>query len=143
MSLIRLNNVSMKYEERPVLRNVFFKLLAGERVGLIGKNGTGKTTVLSLILEQIAPTSGTVERAPGLKIGYFSQFSTLDGTRSVQQTLEELFAEVRALESELEQIATALETVEDPDEMERLLERQAAGLDEMTHRDGWDMAAPY
>ena len=68
-----------------------------------------------------------MEREPGLKVGYFSQFSTLDGAKSVQQVLEDLFADLRALEDELDQIATALETVEDPDEMERLLDRQAAG----------------
>ena len=42
MSLLRLNNVTMKYGDKPVLRNVYFKLNEGERVGLIGKNGTGK-----------------------------------------------------------------------------------------------------
>ncbi len=138
MSLIRLHNITMTYEDRPVLRNVYFKLQERERVGLIGKNGTGKTTILKLILEQIAPTGGTVERAPDLKVGYFSQFSTLDGASSAQQVLEELFADVRALEQELDSIATALESVEDPDEMARLLDRQAAGMDEMTHRDGWE-----
>jgi len=138
MSLIRLNNISMKYEERPVLRSVFFKLNEGERVGLIGKNGTGKTTVLRLILDQVEPTSGTVEREPGLKVGYFSQFSALDGSLSVRQVLEDLFADIRALEDDLNRIASALETVEDADEMERLLTRQAAGLDEMTRRDGWE-----
>jgi ATPase subunit of ABC transporter with duplicated ATPase domains len=138
MSLIRLNNVSMKYEDRPVLRNVFFKLNEGERVGLIGKNGTGKTTVLRLILDQIEPTAGAVEREAGLKIAYFSQFSALDGSLSVRQVLEDLFADLRALEEQLNHLAAALETVEDPDEMERLLERQAAGLDEMTRRDGWE-----
>ncbi len=139
MSLIRLNNVSMKYEDRPVLRNVFFKLNEGERVGLIGKNGTGKTTVLRLILEQIEPTAGAVECEPGLKVGYFSQFSALDGSLSVRQVLEDLFADIHALEADLNRIASALEVVEDPDEMERLLERQAAGLDEMTRRDGWEV----
>lgn len=138
MSLIRLNNVSMKYEDRPILRNIYFKLAEGERVGLIGKNGTGKTTVLKLILDQAEPTDGTVERDAHLKVGYFSQFSSLDGHLSVQQVLEELFADLRTLEDDLNKIASALETVEDPDEMERLLERQAAGLDEMTHRDGWE-----
>jgi len=138
MSLIRLNNVTMKYEDHLVLRGVFFKLLAGERVGLVGKNGTGKTTILKLILEQIEPTSGTVERAPNLKVGYFSQFSTLDGTLSVQAILEDLFADIRRVEGELEQIATALETVEDPDAMELLLEKQAHALEEMTRRDGWE-----
>jgi ATPase subunit of ABC transporter with duplicated ATPase domains len=138
MSLLRLNNVTMKYGDKSVLRNVYFKLNEGERVGLIGKNGTGKTTILKLILEQIEPTTGTVERELNLKVGYFSQFSSLDGSRTVQQTLENLFADLRALDEELTQIAAALEIVEDPDEMERLLERQAAGLEEMTHRDGWE-----
>ncbi len=143
MSLIRLNNVTMKYEdtrqqEHLILRSVFFKLNEGERVGLIGKNGTGKTTILKLILGEIAPTSGTVETEPGLKIGYFSQFSTLDGQLSVQQTLESLFAEVKQMETELDEIAAALETVEDPDEIERLLERQSALLDEMNQKDGWE-----
>jgi len=52
LSLIRLNNVTMKYEDRPVLRNVFFKLQEGERVGLIGKNGTGKTTTIGKLALQ-------------------------------------------------------------------------------------------
>ena len=138
MSLIRLNNVSMKFEDRQVLRSVFFKLGAGERVGLIGKNGAGKTTILKLILGQIEPTEGTVEREAGLKTGYFSQFSSLDGGLSVQQVLEELFADVRALEDDLNRIAVALETIEDAEEMERLLDRQAVALDEMTRRDGWE-----
>ena len=138
MSLIRLNNVTMKYEGRLLLRGVFFKLLAGERVGLVGKNGTGKTTILRLITEQLEPSSGSVERAPNLKVGYFSQFSTLDGSLSVQSILEELFADIRAVEQELEQVATALETVEDTARMEELLEKQAHGLEEMTRRDGWE-----
>jgi len=138
MSLIRLNNVTMKYEDRMVLRNVFFKLQEGDRVGLIGKNGSGKTTMLRLILDQIEPSSGAVECEPGLKVGYFSQFSALDGALSVQQVLEDLFADIRVLEDDLNQLATALETVEDAGEMERLLERQATGLDEMTRQDGWE-----
>ncbi len=138
MSLIRLNNISVKYEDRQVLRNVFFKLNEGERVGLIGKNGAGKTTILKLILNRIEPAAGAVEREQSLKVGYFSQFSELDGRLSVQHVLEDIFSDIRALEDDLNQIATALETVEDTDEMERLLERQAAGLDEMTRRDGWE-----
>ncbi len=138
MSLIRLHHVTLKFEQQLVLRSVFFRLQPGERVGLIGRNGTGKTSVLKLILGQIPPTEGTVEFEPDLKIGYFSQFSSLDGTLSVQQVLKALFADFQALESELAEVAAALETAEDADEMERLLERQSAALDEMNHRDGWE-----
>ena len=138
MSLIRLNDVSMKYDDRLILRNVFFKLQEGERVGLIGKNGTGKTTVLRLILGQLEPTAGAVDREPGLNVGYFSQFSTLDGALSARQVLEELFADLRALEDDLSVVAAALETEEDPDEMESLLAHQSEALHEMTRRDGWE-----
>ena len=51
--------------------------------------------------------AGQVERAPGLAIGYFSQFSELDDSRSIQEILEEQFEEIRSLEAELEEIATA------------------------------------
>ena len=138
MSLIRLHNVTMKYEDRPVLRSVFFKLQPGERVGLIGKNGTGKTTLLKLILGEAAPTEGKVETEPGLQVGYFSQFSSLDGALSVQQTLEKLFADFKAMDTELTEIAAALETVEDAEPMERLLARQGALLDAMNDKGGWD-----
>ena len=50
MSLIRLNDVSMEFDGRPVLREAFLKLRRGDRIGLIGKNGTGKTTFLELVL---------------------------------------------------------------------------------------------
>ncbi len=136
MSLLRLNNVSLRYENAQVLRDVFFKVDAGERVGLIGKNGSGKTTLLRLLLGQIEPTAGRVERELNVALGYFSQFSELDGALSIQQVLEELFAEVRAWEQELEQISAALE--DSGADLEPLLERQAVLIDQMNHRDGWD-----
>jgi ATP-binding cassette subfamily F protein 3 len=136
MSLLRLHSVSLRYESAQVLRDVFFKVDAGERVGLIGKNGSGKTTLLRLLLGQIEPTAGRVERELGVTIGYFSQFSELDGAISIQLVLEQLFAEVRAWEQELNQISAALE---DPSaDLEPLLERQATLIDQMNHRDGWD-----
>src|SRR5215212_1739319 len=101
MSLLRLNTVSLRYEGQQVLRDVSFRLEEGQRAGLIGANGTGKTSVLRLLLGQLAPTSGVIERDPALRIAYFSQFSTLDDARSVQELLQELFADVRAWEAEL------------------------------------------
>ena len=140
MSLVRFQSVTKKYETRLVLRDVSFRLSAGERVGLVGKNGTGKTTILRLILMKEEPTEGKVDVTPGTRIGYFSQFSEMDGAASVQTVLEDLFADVRAVEDELNALNTSLETVTDDTEMEVLLGRQAHLFEEMNRNDGWEYA---
>ncbi len=140
MSLIRLKNITKKFESPPrlILKDVFFRVAAGERVGLIGKNGTGKTTLLKLILNRTEPTEGSIELTDNIKIGYFSQFSELDSDQSVQQVLEEVFADIRAIETELEQISARFEKeTPNPKETETLLERQTLLLEQMEHKDGW------
>ena len=102
MSVIRLHNISKRYDDKLVLRDVFFRLSRGDRVGLIGKNGTGKTTVLKLILGQEEPTAGTVEVDEGIRIGYFSQFSELSGETTILEVLDELFTDVHAIEEGLQ-----------------------------------------
>jgi len=137
MSLVRLYNVFKRFDSKPVLREVFFRLSKGERVGLIGKNGVGKTTVLKLILGQEEPTEGTVEVDEGVKIGYFSQFSELSGEISILDVLEGLFADIQTIEEELLEIEIALEKSPRGDKLVRLLDRQAELLEEMEQREGW------
>ena len=139
MSLIRLNQVTKRYDDRLVLRDASFRVRTGERVGLIGKNGTGKTTILRLFLDQEEPTEGSVEVNAGVRIGYFSQFSELDGADSVQTVLEAVFADVRAIEQELEEVGEKASVPDtNPNKLEKLLLRQAELLEAMEQRDGWD-----
>jgi len=137
MSLIRFYNLSKQFESGLVLREVFFRLERGDRVGLIGKNGVGKTTALKLILGQEEPSDGTVEIEPNIRVGYFSQFSRLSGEDTVLEVLDRLFADVHAIEAELDQIGAALAKPSDEVELNRLLHRQAELLEAMDRCEGW------
>ncbi len=108
MSLIRLDEVSKRFDRRQVLRKVFFRLEKGDRVGLVGNNGSGKTTVLRMILGREEPSEGQIDKENELRIGYFSQFSELSGDVSIEHVLADLLASIKATEDALRQTEDAL-----------------------------------
>ena len=136
MSLARFHNVSKWFDQQCVLRDIDFRLRADDRIGLIGKNGTGKTTVLRLTLGQEEPTAGTVDTNDGLRIGYFSQFSELQGDLCVTDILESCFRWVHDMEAELDDLDEAIATG-DTARRSHALNRQAELLDQMEERGGW------
>jgi ATPase subunit of ABC transporter with duplicated ATPase domains len=138
MSLIRLHDVSVRYDKTQVLREAFFRLETGDRVGMIGKNGSGKTTILKLVMDQVAPDSGTVTLDPGLKIGYFSQFSELNGEISIAELLDGLFVEIKAVEAELASIDASIADGPSSADLDRLITRQSELFEDMDRLDGWD-----
>lgn len=137
MSLIRFNDVDVRFENTQILREAFFRLESGDRVGLIGRNGSGKSTILKLILEQVSADSGTVTVEPGLKIGYFSQFSELDGADSIIEVLEALFGDIHDIEAELASIDAQI-AADTTGDLDTLINRQSELFERMDHLDGWD-----
>ncbi len=141
MSLIRLHDVTIRFDDALVLREVFFRLEPGDRVGLIGKNGSGKTTLLKLILRQLMPDDGTVFIDDGIRIGYFSQFSELDGSATITEVLDKLFGAIHVVEAELASIDLAMADpaiMADADALDRVVSRQADLFQEMERLDGWE-----
>lgn len=138
MSIIRFKEVTKRYDSCLVLRNTSFRLDAGDRLGLIGQNGAGKTTILKLILGQEAPTEGTVELASSLKLGYFSQFSELNSEFLLQDIMESVFSSVKLVEDELNDVGASMASAsEEGDDFADLLIRQAHLLEAMEKLDGW------
>jgi len=137
LSWIRLKSISKSYERATIFREVHFKLASGEKVGLVGQNGVGKTTLLKLILGEEDPDEGTVDITDDIKIGYFSQFSELDSTATIQDLLVALFDEVHALEAEMEEVNAGFVAGPDEDEMNRLVERQAELLEAQERAGTW------
>ncbi len=84
-TVLRIKNLTKRFGDVEILRRVALEVRRGEKVGLIGPNGAGKTTLLRIIAGVDAPTSGTVELGPGVRVGYFAQHAeeTLDLSRTV------------------------------------------------------------
>ncbi len=86
-NLVNLERVSKAYGIRPLLADVSLGVGGGERIGIVGRNGDGKTTLLQVLTGQEPPDAGRVSMARGIVIGYLHQGDTLDDTHSVRDAV--------------------------------------------------------
>ena len=95
--LISLENVTFGYDGVPIILNAALSLGEGERVGFVGGNGEGKTTLLRLILGELTPDAGSVFKKSGIRIGYLAQTGGFESDSTVYGAMKEVFAEDEAL----------------------------------------------
>ena len=86
-NLLNLERVSKAYGVRPLLTDVSLGVAAGQRIGVVGRNGDGKTTLLEVMSGQVPPDSGRVSQARGLLIGFLHQHDALVDTHSVREAV--------------------------------------------------------
>ncbi|RKU10385.1 hypothetical protein C6503_19940 [Candidatus Poribacteria bacterium] len=114
MSLIRLENVTKLYDPDLILDDISVSIEHGDRIGLIGRNGTGKTTLIKIINGMLANFKGKVVSAKGLRIGYLSQEPDLARDCTLRQEMLKVFEKRRALEDKMLLLAEEMETQEAP-----------------------------
>ena len=111
--MISINNLTVAYGGFTLLNEINFHISESDKIGLVGKNGAGKSTILKLICGLQSPTSGKVAVPGGVKIGYLPQIMEHHRGRSVIDEAMTAFADMFALEDELEKITVELSTRED------------------------------
>lgn len=134
--LVGLNNVTFEFGARVIVADATWHIHPGDRIGLIGYNGTGKSTLLKVIVGQYTPSAGTVEQGKSTTIGYLHQdLLSFDTNESILEVAMGAFERVRFLEKEIERLSVELEKKED----ERLLETFTDYLHEMDVLDGYNI----
>ncbi|MEA5465019.1 ABC transporter ATP-binding protein [Leptothoe sp. PORK10 BA2] len=118
--MLRLEKITKVYPTGEVLRDVTWEVKPGNRIGLVGVNGAGKSTQLKIIMGEIEPTTGSVIRPNELHIGYLNQEFEVDPRRTVREEFWTVFKEANAVQMKLAEIPIQMENA-NPDELDNLI----------------------
>lgn len=137
--LAGLQDVTFEFGSRIIYEEATWHIQPNERIGLIGYNGTGKSTLLRLLTGEYTPSKGTIEKSKGIRIGFLHQdLLSFDTDDSILQVAMGAFEDVLRLEKEIEQLGLELEKVQDEDNLilytDKLHELELAGGYTVHHR---------
>jgi ATP-binding cassette subfamily F protein 3 len=137
--LFRLSDVHKSYGSQDVLRGASLQINPGEHVGLVGRNGAGKTTVFRLISDEETPDSGDVVRARGLRLGLLAQHVHFEPGATVHESALAAFGHLQQIEHEMHELEHRM--AEASDELEAVLERYSELQHEFEREGGFEYTA--
>ena len=141
--IFSMNGVSkiLPHNNKVILKDIYLSFFYGAKIGIIGLNGAGKSTVMKIIAGIEKPTHGEVVFAPGYTVGYLEQEPKLDNTKTVLEVVQEGVQEVMDLLKEYEEVNQKFMEPMDDDQMTALIERQGELTEAIDHAGGWDIDA--
>ena len=135
-SMIR---VSKKHGQKEVLKDISLSYFYGAKIGVLGLNGSGKSSLLKILAGEDQSFDGKTVIAPGYTIGYLPQEPLVDETRTVREVVEEGLAELVQIRDEYEAINAKFTEPMEPDEMDALITRQGEVQELMDSKGVWDL----
>jgi ATP-binding cassette ChvD family protein len=131
--------VGKYHEKRPVLKDISLSYFYGAKIGVIGLNGSGKSSLLRIMADVDKEFNGQTILTPGFTIGFLEQEPKLDETKRVQEVVEEGVQEMVELLKEFNQISERFSEPLSEEEMNRLIERQGEVQGKLDALDAWDL----
>lgn len=138
--MLRLEHISKIYPTGEVLKDVNWEVKPGDRIGLVGVNGAGKSTQLKIIAGEIEPTAGEVIRPASLHIAYLTQEFEVDPTRTVKEEFWRAFSEANKVHEELMQVHRDMETAT-PEKLDKLIHKMDKFQRQFEALDGYGLEA--
>ncbi len=137
--MIHLTNISKQHGDQILFKNASFQILPGSRTGLVGSNGTGKTTLFRLITGGESKDNGDISISKKTKVGYFSQnVGEMSGRSALAEAMSAAW-EITALGKKMQEMEAAMVERMDDDAMERLLSDYGEVSEEFENRGGYDL----
>jgi energy-dependent translational throttle protein EttA len=133
--------VSKYYDKRAVLKDIYLSYFYGAKIGVIGLNGSGKSSLLRILAGVDIEFDGEAILSPGYTVGYLEQEPLIDDMRTVREVVEEAVQETVALLKEFEEINAKFAEEMSDAEMNALLERQGEVQEKLDQQDAWDLDA--
>src|SRR5512136_625815 len=131
--------VSKYYDKKPVLKDISLSYFYGAKIGVLGLNGSGKSSLLRIMAGVDKEYNGQAVLSPGYTVGYLEQEPLLDETKSVRQIVEEGVKETVDLLAEFNDINASFAEPMSDDDMNSLIERQGEVQEKLDHLDAWDL----
>ena len=140
MSILNVEHLTHGFGDRAIFNDVSFRLLKGEHIGLVGANGEGKSTFMSIVTGKMLPDEGKVEWSKNVHAGYLDQHAVLEKGMTIRQALKSAFDPLLQKEQRMNEICDMLGTA-DEEEMNALMEELGTIQDELTLHDFYTIDA--
>ncbi|MCI0491488.1 MAG: energy-dependent translational throttle protein EttA [Planctomycetes bacterium] len=137
--IFQISSLTKKIGQREVLKDIWLAFYPGAKIGVLGRNGSGKSTLLRIMAGKDANFDGEARLTEGFSVGLLEQEPHLNPEKDVFGNVEESVAPTRALLTEFERLSEKLSEVSDPNEMEKLLDRQARVQDRIDASNAWEL----
>jgi energy-dependent translational throttle protein EttA len=131
--------VSKFYDKKPVLKDIYLSYFYGAKIGVLGLNGSGKSSLLKILAGEDKEFNGKAVLSAGYTVGFLHQEPRLDESKTVRQCVEEGVQETVDLVNEFNEINLRFGEEMTDAEMEKLCERQAKVQEKLDHLDAWDL----
>ncbi len=135
-SMVKLSKF---YDKKPVLKDIYLSFFYGAKIGVLGLNGSGKSSLLRIIAGTDKEFNGEVVFSKGYSVGYLEQEPKLDESKTVKEIVEEAVQGTVNLLKEFEEINAKFAEEMTDDEMNALIERQGEVQEKLDHADAWDL----
>jgi ATP-binding cassette ChvD family protein len=136
-----MNRLSKYYDKKPILENISLSYFYGAKIGVLGLNGSGKSSLLRIMAGVDKEFNGQMTLSPGYSVGFLEQEPVLDENKTVRQTVEEAVSEIVDLVKEYNQINEKFAEPMSDEAMDQLISRQGEVQEKMDATDAWDLDA--